>query len=147
MELVILIGIQASGKSSFFKHRFADSHVRLNLDMLRTRHRESVLFEACLAAKANMVVDNTNPTAQDRARYIEPAKAARFRVVGYWFATSTDEALARNAKRTGTARIPDVGVRATAARFEAPELNEGFDELHRVTCLDDIGSFHLEAIV
>jgi predicted kinase len=39
MQLVILIGIQGSGKSSFFKERFVDTHIRINLDMLKTRRR------------------------------------------------------------------------------------------------------------
>ena len=51
MEAVILIGIQASGKSSFYKERFFDTHVRINLDMLKTKHRQRVLLDACLAGK------------------------------------------------------------------------------------------------
>ena len=37
MQVVILIGIQGSGKSTFCRKRFFDTHVRINLDMLRTR--------------------------------------------------------------------------------------------------------------
>ena len=40
MEAVILIGIQGAGKSTFYKDRFFNTHVRINLDMLKTRHRE-----------------------------------------------------------------------------------------------------------
>ena len=79
MDAVLLIGIQGSGKSWFFNERFRDTHVRLNLDMLRTRHRESVLLKACIDTQQPFVVDNTNPTIQDRARYIEPAKQAASR--------------------------------------------------------------------
>jgi predicted kinase len=84
MELIILTGIQGAGKSSFYRERFFDSHVRINLDMLRTRHREQLLFEACLASKQKMVIDNTNLTAKERARYIGPALEAGFSVVGYY---------------------------------------------------------------
>ena len=91
MELVIFIGIQASGKSSFYRDRFFDSHVRINLDMLRTRHRERILFEACLEAKQSMVIDNTNPTADQRARYILAARAAGFHVSGYYFQSRIEE--------------------------------------------------------
>ena len=73
-QLVILMGAQASGKSSFYLHQFFATHIRINLDMLKTRHREKLIFEACLAAKQSVVIDNTNPTRQDRARYIGPAK-------------------------------------------------------------------------
>ncbi len=36
-EVVILVGMQGSGKSTFFKQRFVDTHSRINLDMLQTR--------------------------------------------------------------------------------------------------------------
>ncbi|MEQ8541828.1 MAG: hypothetical protein RIB93_30755 [Coleofasciculus sp. D1-CHI-01] len=67
MEAVILIGIQASGKSSFCRDRFYNTHIRINLDMLKTRHREAILVQACLDAQQRFVVDNTNPTRADRA--------------------------------------------------------------------------------
>ena len=46
MEALIFSGIQASGKSMLFKAHFADTHVRINLDMLRTRHRQRLLISA-----------------------------------------------------------------------------------------------------
>lgn len=48
MQLVLFIGIQATGKSTFYRQRFYDSHIRLSLDMLRTRHRESLLLRPAL---------------------------------------------------------------------------------------------------
>ena len=76
-EAIIFIGIQGAGKSTFFRERFFDTHVRINLDMLRTRTREKALLEACLQSGQSFVVDNTNPLAEDRKRYLEPARAAR----------------------------------------------------------------------
>jgi predicted kinase len=132
MELVLLIGPQASGKSSFCRERLFHTHVRLNLDMLRTRHRERVLFLACLQGKAPVVIDNTNPTPEDRARYIGPAKEYRFRVVGYFFAATLQECLNRNAHRSDKAPIPEVGIRGTWRRLSRPTYDEGFDELFEV---------------
>ncbi len=129
MEAVLLIGIQASGKSSFCRERFFDTHVRINLDMLRTRRREELLLRACLDGKIKFVVDNTNPTRADRARYIAPARAAGFRVVGYFFATPPPEAIRRNAARSGKARVPPQSIWGTHRRLEPPSLDEGFDEL------------------
>ncbi len=140
MEAVILIGIQASGKSSFFKERFFDTHVRINLDMLRTRHREKVLVEACLAAKQQFVVDNTNPTREDRARYIAPARAAGFRVVGYYFQSKVGDCKERNAGRAEDKRVPLPGLLGTHARLEIPARDEGFDDLRYVR-IDASGSF------
>ena len=70
MQLIIFMGIQASGKSSYYLLNLAHSHLRINLDMLKTRHREKLIFEAGLASKTKMVIDNTNPTPADRARYM-----------------------------------------------------------------------------
>ena len=78
MEAVIFIGLQAAGKSTFYRQRFIDSYIRLNLDMLRTRHREQLLFRACLEAKQPVVIDNTNPRISD---YAHRAQRLRLLVV------------------------------------------------------------------
>ncbi|AFL74557.1 AAA family ATPase [Thiocystis violascens] len=143
MEAVILSGIQAAGKSSFYKARLADSHLRLNLDMLRTRHRERVLLAACLEAKQPFVVDNTNLTQAERAVYIEAAREARFRVVGYCFWIDLETALARNALRERRRPVPDKAIRASLRRWEIPRLEEGFDLLWEVRAVD--GDFRLTA--
>ena len=132
MQLIIFTGVQASGKSTFYQQFFYHSHLRLNLDMLKTRHRENILFEAALTSKTKMVVDNTNPTAEDRARYIQRAKAAGFEVISYFFDTDLVSTLARNKQRLGKANIPEVGVRATHKKLQVPRLDEGFDKIIQV---------------
>jgi predicted kinase len=132
MEAVIFCGIQASGKSTFFKERFFKTHVRISLDMLKTRNREDILLAACLEAKQPFVVDNTNPSKADRAKYITAAKAKKFKVIGYYFATSLDDALERNRQRQGKENIPEVGVKGTLKRLEKPSRDEGFDQLFLV---------------
>ena len=91
MEAVIFVGIQASGKSTFYRERFFATHVRINLDMLRTRHRERQFFETCLRASQPLVIDNTNPTRAERQTYIAAAQAATFGVVGYYFQSSVED--------------------------------------------------------
>lgn len=133
MELVLFIGLPGAGKSTFFQARFRETHLRLSLDMLRTRHREAILFEACLRSKTRCVIDNTNPSRADRMRYIPLAKAAGFRVTGFYFRESLIACLERNRLRVGMQCIPDAGVRHAAARLEPPTFAEGFDELQVVT--------------
>ncbi len=137
MEAVIFVGIQGSGKSSFYLERFFRTHVRLSLDLLRTRHRERLLLRACLEAKQRFVVDNTNPRAADRARYVEPARAAGFRVVGYYFQAPLGEAIARNAARPPAERVPAKGVAGTYKALQVPMPAEGFDALYYVTLTAD----------
>ena len=139
MVAVIFIGIQGSGKSSFFRERFFDTHVRINLDMLRTRHREELLLAACLAAGQSFVIDNTNPLLSDRARYVERARAAGFRTVAYFFESSLREAMARNNMRTGKQKVPAPAVTAAFKKIVRPSLDEGFDEIYTVKVVADGG--------
>ena len=132
MQLIIFTGVQASGKSSFYLLNLYHSNLRINLDMMKTRHRENIIFEACSTSKTKMVIDNTNPTREDRARYIGRAKDAGFEVISYYFETDLNSALERNSQRTGKANIPEVGVRATFKKLEVPSLDEGYDEMFRV---------------
>lgn len=137
MKGVIFIGVQASGKSSFYLEKFYKTHIRLNMDMLNTRNRERILFNACLEGKQPVVIDNTNPTKMDREKYIKGFKECRFEVVGYYFASKLSDCLIRNANRTGKERIPEVGVRATCNKLELPEFSEGFDQLFYVSLTRD----------
>jgi predicted kinase len=132
VEAIIFIGGQGSGKSSFYREKFFDTHIRINLDMVRTRHREKLILEACLAAQQSFVVDNTNPSPADRARYILSARAAGFRLIAYSFVTPMSEALRRNNLRKGKQRIPPVAVAGTFKKIQAPTKDEGFDEIHTV---------------
>jgi predicted kinase len=129
MEGIIFVGVQATGKSTFFQRFFYKTHVRLSLDMLKTRHRESILVNACIEAKQPFVVDNTNPLRSDREKYIKKLKEHKFKVKGYYFQSTLDECLERNIRRQGQEQIPEVGVRGTYKKLEPPSYDEGFDEL------------------
>ena len=143
MNAIVFIGIQASGKSTFFQQRFADSHVRINLDMLKTRHREQRLIETCLATEQPFAIDKTNPTCEERAGYISSAHDAGFRVIGYYFQSSIEVCKERNASRIDAAQIPLKGLLGTHAKLELPSYEEGFDELYYVR-IDDDGCFVVE---
>lgn len=130
MEAVIFVGLQASGKSSFYIERFFASHVRISLDLLKTRHRELRLLELCIATQQPFVVDNTNPTRAARSRYIDIARAAGFSISGFYFRSKVDDCLARN--RSRTQQIPEIGLLATAKKMQRPSLDEGFDVLNYV---------------
>lgn len=140
--MLLFIGIQASGKSTFYRQRFFDTHARISLDLLRTRHREALFMQACLSTQQRFVVDNTNPAREDRARYIEAARKARFRVIGYFFEPDPAAAERRNAQRQGRHAVPPAGLFGTLKRLQRPAPEEGFDELYLVRALD--GRFEVE---
>ena len=125
-------GIQASGKTTFYRERFFDTHVRISLDLLRTRRRERLLLAACLEAGQPFVVDNTNPTRTQRQRYARLAAAAGFQTTLYYFESKVADALARNAARPEPLRVPDLAVRGTFAKLEVPTRAEGFGRMYYV---------------
>lgn len=130
MEAILFIGIQGAGKSTFYQRHFFDTHVRISLDLLRTRHRERRLLEFCLETKMRFVVDKTNPTEAERLRYILPAREAGFQVIGYYFEPDPKGSYSRNQQRER--QVPAAGLFGTLKRLEPPHYDEGFDRLHRV---------------
>ena len=132
MEAVIFCGIQATGKTTFFKERFFKTHIRISLDQLNTRNKELRFIETCILTFHPFVIDNTNPSREERAKYIAIAKANKFKVTGYYFQSKLADALERNRQRSAEENIPEIGIRGTFKRLSLPSMEEGFDELYYV---------------
>lgn len=137
MEAIIFSGVQGVGKSTFFRERFVDTHIRINLDMLKTRHRENLLLRACFDAKQSFVVDNTNSTIAERKKYIDLAKQARFNIVGFYFESRIEDALRRNELREANRQAPRIAIFATHKKLQIPSFAEGFDVLNYVRIEED----------
>ena len=141
--LILFIGIPASGKSTFYHHVLEERHLDyVSLDVLGTRARERAAFEAALAARRSIVIDNTNVTKTLRVHYIAPAKAAGYRVVGLFFQSVVADCLARNEQREGKAKVKRLAVLGMSAQLELPSKDEGFDKLFFVRIGD--GLFEIE---
>jgi predicted kinase len=146
---VLLVGLPGSGKTTFYRRRFAATHTHISKDLWpnvrrQPAHQERLLIER-LAAGASVVVDNTNPAVRDRAAVIEVARQHAARVVGYYFDVPVKEAIARNAHREGKSRVPNVAIYTIAKRLEPPTMAEGFDELYRVRPIGEF-EFSVERI-
>ena len=144
MEAIVLCGLQGSGKTTLYRDRFLETHVRISMDLLRTRGRETALLALCLETRQPFVVDNTNPAAADRRRYLEPARAAGFKTIGYLVDADASEALGRNANRSR--RVPEVGILDVAKRLQRPVPEEGFDELWHATAAPG-GGWRIEPLL
>ncbi|MBV8358911.1 MAG: ATP-binding protein [Deltaproteobacteria bacterium] len=146
MELIIFIGLQAAGKSSFYRARFADTHALVSKDLLRNgrsrQARQLALIERALRRGESVVVDNTNPRIEDRSPLIAIGRALDALIVGYDFKAGLSECLRRNALRQGRDHVPDVAIYATARRLESPHSAEGFDAIFRVQLIK--GGFEIE---
>ncbi|MEA2336721.1 MAG: hypothetical protein QOE82_728 [Thermoanaerobaculia bacterium] len=132
-ELAIFIGLPASGKSTYYRDHFADTHVHVSKDaMPKTKRSDAVMvmqIEAALAAGKSVVVDNTNPSIDVRAPLIALGRRHGARIIAYYFDTEVKTVLARNRQRQGIARVPDVAIFATRKKLVPPGMEEGFDEV------------------
>src|SRR4051812_31390083 len=144
MEAILLCGLQGSGKTTLYRDRWLETHARILMDLLRTRAREAAFLELCVASRMPFVVDNTNPTVADRARYIAAARAAGFRVAGYVVEVDFTVARAQNAAGARVGRA--AGLRDGARRFIAPALEGGFDELWHAPASVD-GGWRIEPLL
>jgi predicted kinase len=130
-ELIVFSGLQASGKTTFYRERFAATHVHVSKDAWpharNKERRQRRLVDEHLRAGRSVVVDNTNPTQVEREPLIAIARAIGAKAVSYSFVVTVEDALRRNATRQGRARIEDVGIYSIAKKLVVPSDLEGFD--------------------
>ena len=83
-DIVLMVGIPGSGKTTFCRERLFPLHLYISLDQLRTRSAEAELFAFALKRHKPCVIDNTNVTAAERRRYSLRATShiATFEVAG-----------------------------------------------------------------
>jgi predicted kinase len=132
-ELIVFVGVQAAGKSTWYATHLAATHVHVSKDLMKNVRdrdaRQLQMIEQALAAGRSVAVDNTNPTPLVRAPLIALGRSHGAHVAAYYFETAVKEAVARNRLREGKARVPDVAIYTTARRLVAPSFAEGFDEV------------------
>lgn len=135
-QAVIFIGIQASGKTTFYNRMLSDgTYTHISLDDLRTRNREKQEMMLCLERGHSFVIDNTNPEASDRTAYIQKAKEYGYHVVGLFFQSQVKECVRRNEERGG--KVPSKAIASTSNKLQIPSRAEGFDELYFVRIVNN----------
>lgn len=146
MELILLIGLQAAGKTTFYRQRIADTYMHISMDLLRNNshpaRRQAQFIEQALQAGESVVGDNTNPTPAVRAPLIALGKQYGYMIIGYYFPPDVAASLKRNAGREGKATVPPVAIYATRKKLQPPSYTEGFDALYSVRSADD-GAFEV----
>ncbi|MGY1915425.1 AAA family ATPase [Blastococcus sp. SYSU DS0973] len=132
-ELVVLAGLQGSGKSTWTARTLAGTHTVVSKDhwpnARRREARQLRVVADLLAEGRDVVVDNTNPSPDERAPLIALARKAGVPVRAVWIDTPLEVCLARNAAREGRAKVPLAGLLGTRARFVPPSTAEGFDRV------------------
>ncbi len=133
LELIVFVGLQGSGKTTWYREHFAATHVHVSKDLMpnaRAREtRQQQQIEKALAEGRSVVVDNTNPSIESRAPLIALGHRHGARVIAIYFEMHVPTSLMRNRAREGKARVPDVAIFRTKKQLVPPSLDEGFDEV------------------
>jgi len=160
VELIILVGIPASGKTTYFRRHLARRYAHVSLDNwrgkgnARRKEREAILEALSRAAELHasirgVVVDNTNVTAGTRRRYFELAQAFRaqthrpVKIIACFFDVPLEDCLRRNERRPKNPPVgepyyvPPAAIHRFHVQLEPPSRAEGFDEVLRVRIAPD----------
>ena len=143
LDLVIMCGSPASGKSTFYWTRLKPlGYERVNQDILKTRDKCLKVASSFLEEGTSVVIDNTNADPDTRAVWINLAAKFKIPIRCVYFTASaklcehndTVRALASrdaNAKFNPEKRtmLPYVAFAGFASRFKEPKLTEGFQDL------------------
>lgn len=136
MELIIFVGLPGSGKSYFYEEHFKNTHRHVSKDLFskssNKKKQQDLLLHKYLAQNHSVVVDNTNPTLEERAHLIQIGKAYGARIIGYFFQATIAECIVRNEGRAGIKKVPKVAIFTAAKRLKTPNYEEGFDQLYTV---------------
>eukprot|EP01079_Euglenida_sp_SAG-EU17-18_P011020 gene11020-2003_t len=159
-ELVVLVGLPASGKSTFTKRHFEPyGYVRVNQDICKTRQACIAMTEKLIASGPvtrgmadkqpvntarvhqdpgrSVVVDNTNPDPQIRKLYVNIAKEHKVPVRAHHLATPEEVAKHMNQFRMmdtngAVRRVPAVGFNVFKSKYVPVSKDEGFDQVTEV---------------
>ncbi|MBR4161194.1 MAG: AAA family ATPase [Bacteroidaceae bacterium] len=135
-QIIIFMGIQASGKSTFYKSVLAPlGYGHINLDSLHTRNKERIAISRFYEQEKSFVIDNTNPEITDRQRYIPDARTNGYEIIGIFFQSIAKDCIVRNRMREKS--VPEKAIPCTQNKLQLPSLDEGFDGLFFVKIADN----------
>jgi polynucleotide 5'-kinase 3'-phosphatase len=140
-RLVIMVGAQASGKSTFCKKYMADYKYMNNDTFSGTTAKFRKTVEKLLSAGNSVVIDNTNPSAEGRAKWLELSKLYKIQC-GVAYMTATENRLyvehmfrLRNILEIQT--VPSIALRVFYKKFQKPSHLEGFQSICEIPLILD----------
>lgn len=152
-EIVLVVGIQGSGKSTTVKPLVERGYVRFNRDQMGKSTSMATVLAAmgtAITQKKSAVLDNTYCTAENRKPFIGAAKKAGYKVRAMVMATSFEDAqynvvqrIVRNndgnliqpedfKDRKEEWAVPPGALFKYRKAYQVPRSDEGFDSIEMV---------------
>jgi bifunctional polynucleotide phosphatase/kinase len=123
-EMIILVGNAGSGKSTIASHLAHQNYIICSGDTLNTQSKMLQTLRTNLELGRSVVIDATNPSADKRALYINPAKELNISVRILW--------LIRDGRPWNNLRaspVPEVAYGVYSKNFVRPSTNEASVEI------------------
>jgi bifunctional polynucleotide phosphatase/kinase len=148
-EMVLFVGFPGSGKSTFYE-RFmkAKGYFHINRDALKTPEKCLAAAETYLSQKKSCVVDNTNPSPDDRAKYIKLAQKHKVPVRAFVFLSDAKIANHMNIVRARLGIVPRISsmvYNIYKSKFVTPATKEGLAEVVEIPMVADFAGLPKEA--
>ncbi len=151
-ELIMLVGIPASGKSTLTKkyaekgyNILSSDEIRLQIakengyhpyDQEKIGELNGMVFEyvrkttfSLLKEGKSVVFDATNLGRRKRKNFVSNINRVKCKKICVLFITPKDICIERNKLREGVARVPDEAMENMLRNFECPYYWEGWDEI------------------
>ena len=146
--MVIMCGAPGSGKSTFCAN-YLPTHVRVNRDTLKTKQKCYKVAEQNMQQGKSVVIDNTNPTKQDRKYFIDLAKKYNYKLRCFQMLTQKDvcfhndyQRVANDQRKHLSGKAGSIPIHTFFKYKQAPGKDEGFEEVNKVNF---IAKFESEA--
>jgi len=155
-KCIILVGVPASGKSTWHRNRYGEhpmpvastdkiiEEVASSYGMTYDEGFKGLIqfaeiimwrqITSCLMGGRNFIIDRTNLTAKSRAKFIQKLKLHRYEIEAVVFPEVGSEALPKEEwKRRLSSRpgktIPQEALDRMIDSYEIPLMSEGFDKI------------------
>jgi predicted kinase len=93
-ELIVLIGMPGSGKSTYYR-KFHSDAVRISQDDQGKEGHFQAFCDAIDLGKEKILIDRCNFNRSQRKKYVGPARAAGYKITMVIFQTSYEECISR----------------------------------------------------
>ena len=140
-EVIMMIGVQGSGKSTIASQWLAKAHpsyVVLSNDKLGGRDKTIAALKSNLKSGNSCVIDNTHVDVEARRKFLEVVKEFKYPVRAFVMTTTFDHAKHNNIFREiidtskEHAKIGEPLLHQFKNKYQAPTKEEGFDEVVKI---------------
>jgi bifunctional polynucleotide phosphatase/kinase len=132
-NMIINVGFPGSGKSFYTKHHIKGNYNYINRDNLKTKEKCIEVCKKAIEDNMSIVIDNTNPSEENRKDYIDIGKQNKYKIICLNFITSRELSMHNNIYRSLSTQersiVPKIGYNMYKSKYKKPDKKEGLDEI------------------